>query len=409
MKVNLFQKRGLSAATIGLLALACGPSANAGFTYGDLAVVRLAGASTDSNAQAVFIDEYSPTGVLVASHPLPANGASAITLSGAGQHDGHLNLSSNGQYLLLGGYRADAGAASPSAAPVAQVSRVIGRIDGNWNADTSTALTDAYEQTEITSVMSDNGQRFWTAGSGSYVNVNTAATVYTTTGGLRYVSSLGATTSTNLSQTQTVPVGAGLKPDSMRNARIVNGQIYIMTASPESFVNRGTFATSVPLPTSSAQTMIPIITNTEGSGSDPTGKNVPKSDVILLDVNPAVPGIDTAYTTGGKSDYEKWSLVGGTWVKFSNKAVPSGEDIQAFDAIATPSGVELYATTISKVYSLLDTAGYNADFSQTFSSTPLISAADGTQFRGIAALVPEPSSLAFVAFSGLALIRRRRR
>jgi hypothetical protein len=155
--------------------------------------------------------------------------------------------------------------------------------------------------------------------------------------------------------------------------------------------------------------MIPVINNQEGMAPDPTGKQVPKTDLILLDLDATVPGLDTAYTTGGKADYEKWSLVGGTWIKISNKTVPSGEDIQAFDAISTPSGVQLYATTISKVYSLLDTAGYDADFSQTFPATPLISAEDGTQFRGIVALVPEPSSLAFVALSGLALLRRRRR
>lgn len=409
MNVSKNQKRVIRGAAALVLSLACGQSAWAGFTYGDLAIVRLAGVSTDSNAQAVFIDEYSPSGVLVGSHPISSAGASALTLSGGGQHDGHLNLSSDGQYLLLGGYRANAGAANPSAATAASVSRVIGRIDSSYNANTSTALNDAYDQTEMTSVMSDNGQRFWTAGSGSYTNVDLGVSVPTTTGGLRYVGAVGASTSVNLSQTQTVPVGAGLQPDSLRNARIINGQIYVTTASPESFGNRGAYKTTVPLPTSGAQTMIPVINNVEGSAPDPTGKNVPKSDLILLDLNPAVPGFDTAYTTGGKADYEKWSLIGGTWTKFSNKAIPSGEDIQAFDAISTPSGVQLYASTISRVYSLLDTAGYGGDFSQTFPTTPLITAQDGTQFRGVAALVPEPSSLTLAAVTGLTLLRRRRR
>jgi hypothetical protein len=347
--------------------------------------------------------------VLVASHPISSSGATALTLSGAGAHDGHLNLSSDGQYLLLGGYRADAGAPNPSATTAASVNRVIGRIDSSYTANTSTGLQDAYDHTEMTAVLSDNGQRFWTAGSGSYDDENLGISVPITSGGLRYVSSVGASTTVNLSQTQTIPTGAGLQPDSLRNARIIGGQIYITTPSAESFGNRGAYATGVPLPTSGAQTMIPVINNQEGMAPDPTGKQVPKTDLILLDLDATVPGLDTAYTTGGKADYEKWSLVGGTWIKISNKTVPSGEDVQAFDAISTPSGVQLYATTISKVYSLLDTAGYDADFSQTFPATPLISAEDGTQFRGIVALVPEPSSLAFVALSGLALLRRRRR
>ena len=64
-------------AAIGLAAL---PARAAGFTPGNLVVVRVgAGATALSNAATqVFLDEYSPTGGLVQSVPLPG-GASAAS------------------------------------------------------------------------------------------------------------------------------------------------------------------------------------------------------------------------------------------------------------------------------------------------------------------------------------------
>ncbi len=388
-----------------------------GFTPGNIAVLRLGdgSAAVTEAAQAVFLDEYDPvSGALVASHAIPTTGSTALTLSGDGSHDGHLNLSSNGGYLLLGGYRADAGSANPVTQSASTVNRVIGRVSSDWSVDTSTALTDAYDFCDITAVVSDNGQRFWTVGEGKYLDLvngdpNYDWEVPTTTGGLRHVSALGDSASTNLSQTQTIPadLDAGPWPDSIRNARIVDDQLYITTPAWESFVNRGAYKTEDALPTSGSQTMIPVITNVEGQQPDPKGKQVPKSDVILLDLDATVPGVDTAYTTGGKDKYEKWSLVDDTWVLISGEALPSGQEINAFDAVVDGTDVTLYASTDQGIYVLIDTAGYNADFSSTFPLAPFIEAAGNMEFRGIA-IVPEPVSLALLGLSGLVFLRRRR-
>ncbi|HTZ19982.1 MAG TPA: hypothetical protein VMC06_03795 [Opitutaceae bacterium] len=394
----------------------CAIPAQGQFTNGHIVALQVGDGTTGITdaAQPIFMDEYDlSAGVMLGGpHALPSFGLSAVTLTGVNDgHDGLLRLSSNGQYLTLGGYRADAGSANPVNYSAADVNRVIARIDSHWIADTSTALNSAYDHTNICAVVSDTGQRFWTAGSGSYTDLVNGPppdfTVATTSGGLRYVSGVGATSSLNISQTQTL--GGPLQPDSMRGARIANGQLYITTASHESFGNRGAFATTDPLPTSGPQTMIPIINNTEGSGSDPTGKNYPKSDAVFLDLNPAVPGIDTIYSTGGKADYEKWSLVNGTWIKFSDKKslVNSSEEINALEAIVNGSTVTLFAATDGGIYKLVDTNGWNADFSSTFPGSYFIAAPAGTQFRGIA-VVPEPVSVLLMALGGAVAIRPRR-
>lgn len=411
MKIALTTR---AAVLSGLLA-ACPAVVRADFLDGHIAVLRLGvGGTIDDSAQALFIDEYdTATGLLVGAHALPGSGAGALTLGGAGEHDGHLSLSANGRYLVLGGYRADAGSADPVPS---NATRVIGRVDAGWNVDTTTTLeAGAYDRTHLTGVVSDDGQRFWTVGDGKYVNPSDAINGFltpTTSGGLRYVDHLGASASINVGHVQAITTdgtGKALQPwpDSIRSARIVNGQLYLTTPAYESFTNRGAYRTADPLPTTGPQTVIPVITNTEGSGADPKGKFVPKSDVILLDLDASVPGLDTAYTTGGKDDYEKWALVDGDWTMLATELLPSGQEINAFDALVQGGDVVLFASTDQGIFRLVDSAGYNAAFSSTFPMDPFIAAGTGMQFRGIA-LVPEPAALVLIVLTA-AMARRRRR
>lgn len=395
-------------------------SARAAFSP-NIVVVRLGdgAAAVNDTAQQVFLDEYSlSTGALVSSHPLPSTGPSAFTLSGRGDHDGHLNLSSNGQYLMLGGYRSDAGASNPVAESSAAVNRVVARVDAGWFTDTSTALADSYDRTDITGVVSDDGQRFWTVGDGKYVDLVSGDPNYdfkipTTSGGLRYVNQIGAASSVNVSQTQAVPADLANDPwpDSIRSARIVDDQLYINTPAWESFGNRGAYATSDPLPAAlvdTPTTMIEVITNTEGQGADPKGKFYPKSDIVFLDLDDSVPGNDTAYSTGGKADYQKWSLVNDEWIQVSNELlVNDSEEINAFDVVLDGDLVMLFAATDQGVYKLTDDTGYNHPLTSFFADAFFLADVN-TEFRGIA-IVPEPASLLLLILGSATLTTRRRR
>lgn len=403
-------------------------SALAAFTPGSVVLVRVGdGTGTvpfDANrySQPVFLDEYNAsTGTLIASHAMPSTGSTAITLTARDDdHDGHLNLSDNGKYLTLGGYRANPGTAYPVSAAASAIPRVAAMVDSNWNANTSTALSDAYSGATINAVMTD-GTHLWTAG-------NTGGSAGPLSGGLRFVSSIGSSTSVNISQTQAV--GGSLAPDGLRNARITNGQIYINTASQGSFGNRGVYKTSVALPMPSSDTSIPVtgvITNHEGSATDfagnvdpdTKGKLHPKSDCVFADLT-GDGAFDVAYSTGGKDELEKWSYNGSAWIRSDLLYLPTGEEINALSFATLGSTVDVFASTDRGIYSFLDTGGAGAIVSSTVSAEDpnngfkrfltsgyLVTADANTQFRGLVVIVPEPLALGAVA--GIALVATRRR
>src|SRR5262245_10500634 len=97
-------------------ALACAPerAVAAPFTPGNLVVVRVGdGTGTLGTAAApTFLLECTTTGTLVQTIPLPTavSGSNHIlTNAGNATSEGFLTLSSNGRYLLLGGYDAAVG------------------------------------------------------------------------------------------------------------------------------------------------------------------------------------------------------------------------------------------------------------------------------------------------------------
>src|SRR5580692_8935872 len=81
------------------------------FTAGDLAVVQVGATGTTTalgdTGTAVFIDEYSPSGTLVQQIALPTTatpGGNQALVLGDSTNEGELNLSTDGQDLLLTGY-----------------------------------------------------------------------------------------------------------------------------------------------------------------------------------------------------------------------------------------------------------------------------------------------------------------
>src|SRR5437773_4307918 len=163
-----------------------GARAAGSFGTGNIVVYRVGdgAAALNANATAVFVDEYTPAGVLVQSIPLPTtvNGAQKrLTASGTATSEGFITRSVDGNYLALPGYDAAVTTASVATSSSATVTRVIGRIDSAGNVDTSTALSDAITGGNPRGAVTTNGADMWISGTAS--------------SGIRYAT-LGATTST---------------------------------------------------------------------------------------------------------------------------------------------------------------------------------------------------------------------
>jgi hypothetical protein len=227
---------------------------------GNLVIYRI-GDGTGSllnTGNAVFLDEYSPSGTLVQSIPLPTvtSGANRQLIArGTATSEGLLTRSADFRYLVLTGYARNLGGTGSLAG--ATVPRTIGRVDAVGTVDTSTALSDFADGNNPRGAVSSNGTQLWAAGGA---------------GGLRSTT-LGATTSTQISTTVT----------HLRQPAIFNGQLYVSPSSG-SAVRIGTVGAG--LPTTTGQT----ITNLPGF---PTGGS--PYAFALFDLNAGVPGPDALY------------------------------------------------------------------------------------------------------------------
>jgi autotransporter-associated beta strand protein len=329
----------------------------AAFTEGNLVVYRVGdgSAALASAATAVFLDEYSPVGVLVQSIALPtaATGSQRrMTASGTAISEGFINRSFDGQYLVVTGYDAALATASVTSSTGTAINRVIGRVAPDGTVDSSTALADFSSGGSPRSAAAVNGAAFYVAGGA---------------GGIRYVMFNG-TTSVQLSST----------PANLRVPGIFAGQLFVSTGSGS---NRLATVGSG-LPTEAGNT----IANVPGFPS--TGSPYAYA---LLDLDAGVTGLDTLYVASDDAAaLTKYSQVGGIWV--SNGVV--GVDTDDYRGLAASAGggiVTLYASRgASTLVRLQDSSGYNGAFSGT--PATVASAASNTAMRGVAfaPVVPAP-------------------
>src|SRR5688500_4424962 len=142
----------------------------AAFTPGNIVVYRVGtGAAALTNAStAVFLDEYTPAGVLVQSIALPTADSGAhhtLTASGTSTAEGLMTLSLDGQYLMLTDYDTAPGVtASVNGSSSATVNRVVGRVAADGTIDTTTALSDFSTGASPRGVVSTNGNDLWITG-----------------------------------------------------------------------------------------------------------------------------------------------------------------------------------------------------------------------------------------------------
>ncbi|MES2595030.1 MAG: Calx-beta domain-containing protein [Verrucomicrobiota bacterium] len=351
------------------------------FTAGNLVVYRI-GTGTGSlvnTGNPVFLDEYTSSGTLVQSIALPTavNGSQKrLIASGTAGSEGQMTLSADGRYLVLPGYDATPPhSSSLTGTASAAVNRVIGRVDALANIDTSTALTDAYSANNFRGVCTSDGTQFWIAGNGN-----------STTGGVRHVASLGATTSLQLSTTN----------NNLRQPAVFGGQLYVSSGN-------GSTARLGPVGSGLPNTTSQIITSLPGYPV-----NLSPNAFVLLDLSDAVAGVDTLYiadddaTNGG---ILKYSFDGTTWTArgSSGLAADAYRGLTASVFLLPEPGVVIYAvrkggggaTGGGEVVSLPDTSGSTG----TLSGTPTLIATAGanTALRGIAFAPQRPDLLAEVS------------
>ena len=332
----------------------------AAFGSGNVVVYRVGTGSGGlvNTGNAVFLDEYSPSGTLIQSVSLPAtdpDGAGpqrALVSSGVATSEGGLSRSADGRYLLVPGYAGLSTSGSLASSNPSTVNRVVGRVDSSGTIDTSTYFTDGGSN-NIRSAASTDGTALWVGTAG---------------GGVRSLGFANAGTSTAISTLTNI-----------RTVQISGQQLYASSQSGSSRV--GTVGSG--LPTTGGQSFTNLPGFPTDSSSSPYG-------FFLADLSASVPGDDTLYVSDDSAfALRKYSLAGGSWT-LNGTIGASTDQYRGLTGMASGSAVTLFATRKGgsgstgggELVRLVDSSGYNGGFSGT--PTLLATAPSNTAFRGVA-------------------------
>jgi hypothetical protein len=349
------------------------------FTFGNIVVARVGDGSAllSGAATAVFLDEYTPSGLLVQSISLPTSvsGSSMnriLTASGTAPSELGMTRSADGRYLVLTGYSAATGIPAVAASTSTDITRVIGLIAADGSFDTSTSTGSAFSTTNIRAAATVDGTSFYSVGGNSGVQYQV----------------LGSATATQLA---TAPV-------NIRSINIANGNLYVSVASSP-YVGLSQVGTGLPSTAGQAATVLPGFPAAT-TGASPHG-------FYFADLSATVPGVDVVYvaddrtTAGG---IQKWSLVAGSWVLNGIIASTASSAVRGLSGTASGATVTLVASSSTGLFFLEDNAGYNEAPSLTDLPEAIAAASPNTAFRGLAfapvAPVSAPAITSFTPASG---------
>lgn len=359
--------------------------AQVAFTPGNFVVCRIGDGVNALNYNApvlvypAFLDEFTPAGVLVQSVAMPvsANGDNkALTLAPARSY-GLINLSTDGQSLVLAGLNAPPGK-NVLNSPIA-VSRTIGLIKYDGTINTTTSVNDlaGYPSSAVS-----NGIDIWC----------TSNAPLATFAGIRYTT-LGAASSTQISTT------AGFS-----DLKIVNGQLYASTDQGEPWL--GTVGTGTP--TSSGQNYQSPIGFPELGGAQGSF-----FQFAFADLNTDIQGIDVLYVASG-AGLQKFSFDGTSWI--NNGAIGTYEDqYRGITASIAGNTATLYATRAGsqsgvfgpggELVTLKDASGWNGAFAGTptvlSSIASRFGANDVAAYRGVSLVPKAPSANQTISFENI--------
>jgi len=345
-------------------------------TPGNLVIFR-AGSGTNSLANTgneVFLDEYTTAGSIVQSIAMPSTGSGTkLVTAGTQTAEGALSISPDGTWLGFAGYNATIPAGSSiTVGNSTAVPRVVGLFNTTTGSYSLTVTGTWFSASSPRAAVTTDGNKIWAVGGNSGV-------VYGTVDNSSPFVASGTTANT-------AAIGTNL-----RTLGVYGNEIYVSTGS-------GTLPTVGRLagdpilnglPTSS--TFLP---NIPRQGGTPVTS---RYGFTFLDVNPDVAGIDTRYTvddsatSGGLWKYTlnnsgTWNAAGSiTALTGALRGLTGGLDGTNVKLFMTGSGNTLWAYT--------DTAAVTSVLSGTLAAfTSLATASTNTAFRGIALVVPEPST-----------------
>jgi len=288
---------------------------HAQFTPGRIVVVQTTG-STSKVSSSIVLQEYLTSGgPATTSVALPTSNSTPLEMAaGAGGSEGFLTTSTDGKYLVLGGYLSDTSAVDITSTLSSKVPRAIFKVDASGTPSLVASSTTNYNANDIRGAVSD-GTNFWASGA-SVASVD----------GIDYY---GPGTQ--------VALGTGTTPVKAYGLRIFNGQIYYSTqkAGPANTAsNLGIFALGTGLPTTgnpSSTQIINVGTSTPADFSFGPGDSL---CYIAINLNTAAGGI------------QKWTKHLGVWT-LAYTLGTGVTNVGAYGLVVDYSGTSpvLYATT----------------------------------------------------------------
>ena len=302
------------------------------FTQGNLVVYQVGDgtAALGSTATAAFLKEYSTAGVATFSVAIPTTGGARLTNSGSATSEGYINRSTNGQYILVGGYDAAVGAAGVASTTSSSTARVIDTVNFGGTIGRAVSSNSFYSANNIRSTTSDGYNNYWAGGP---------------TSGSTYMGSV---------TTPTVLISSA---PNTRVVSVFNNQLYYSTSSGTA----GIYKIGTGLPTTGLQTVALTFTTTASPYAyafNATG--------------------DTCYVADDAAGIKKYVFNGTAWsaayVLNTTNARGLTVDFSANPHIVYATTTQTSANTIIKI----------TDVGASSTSTVIATAPANTAFRGIA-------------------------
>ena len=318
------------------------------FTPGNLAVLRVGtGAALNNAGTAVFIDEYTPAGVLVQSIAVPPAGVPQLVLSGTATAEGALMRSPNGSYLCFGGYDAPAGTAAIAASTGTTAPREVATMDVNGVFAVNGSSTTVFSAQNIRNGVTDGVNNFWASGGAAPVG-----TYY-----------YGTTAPAVTIQNSVVVT---------RTQNIQNGNLYVTTSSGATPGIYG-FPGTPTVPTAPTSFI-----STAG-----TGIGTPSPYAFAIDSSATIAYIADDRTAPNGGGIQRWNRAGVVWSLAYTLGTGGGSANGTRGLAVDWSGAApvIYATTTessnNRLIRVTDTGAASV-------ATPLTNVGAGKVFRGVA-------------------------